>query len=60
MSVEIDTYLSEHASRFGELNREWLEQDHLMEPVEEEQLADPQKYFLDSGVRFSSHFTTAR
>lgn len=49
MMVEIDTYLSEHASRFGELNREWLERYNLMEPVEEEQLADPQKYFLDCG-----------
>ena len=49
MRVEIDNYLPEHASRFGELNREWLEKFNLMEPAEEAQLADPQKYFLDSG-----------
>lgn len=49
MKVEIDTYRPEHASRFGELNRAWLERYNLMEPAEEEQLADPQKYFLDCG-----------
>jgi hypothetical protein len=47
--IEIDTYVSEHARRFGELNREWLERYNLMEPAEEEQLADPQRYFLDRG-----------
>jgi GNAT superfamily N-acetyltransferase len=49
MSVEIDTFRLEHAQRFTELNREWLEGYDLMELAEEEQLADPQKYFLDQG-----------
>jgi putative acetyltransferase len=49
MSVEIDTFRSEHARRFAELNRQWLESYNLMEPAEEEQLADPQKHFLDCG-----------
>lgn len=51
MSIEIETFRSEHARRFGELNREWLERHSLMEPADEEQLANPQKYFLDCGGR---------
>jgi putative acetyltransferase len=47
--VEIDFFRLEHARRFAELNREWLETYHLMEPAEEDQLANPQKHFLDSG-----------
>jgi GNAT superfamily N-acetyltransferase len=49
MSVEIATFRLEHGERFAELNRAWLEDYDLMEPAEEEQLADPQKYFLDRG-----------
>jgi putative acetyltransferase len=49
MNVTIDTFRLEHAKRFAELNREWLEGYDLMEPAEEEQLADPQKYFLERG-----------
>src|SRR5919204_2251957 len=49
MSVAIDVFRLEHARRFAELNREWLESYKLMESAEEEQLADPQKYFLDCG-----------
>jgi GNAT superfamily N-acetyltransferase len=49
MNVEIDFFRREHARRFGELNREWLEWYHLMEASEEEQLADPQTHFIDSG-----------
>ncbi|HET6577727.1 MAG TPA: GNAT family N-acetyltransferase [Gemmatimonadales bacterium] len=49
MNVAIDTFRSEHGKQFAELNREWLEGYDLMEPAEEEQLADPQKYFLDRG-----------
>jgi hypothetical protein len=49
MSVEIDVFRSEHAGRFAELNRQWLEEYHLMESAEEEQLADPQKHFLNCG-----------
>jgi GNAT superfamily N-acetyltransferase len=49
MDIELDTFRPEHAKRFAELNREWLESYDLMEPAEEEQLADPQKHFLDCG-----------
>jgi putative acetyltransferase len=49
MTVEIDFFRPEHASRFAELNREWLEKYNLMEPSNEEQLADPQAHFLGCG-----------
>jgi len=49
MNVEIDIFRPEHARRFAELNREWLEEYNLMESSEEEQLADPQAHFLDCG-----------
>ena len=41
MNVEIAPFRHEHAGRFAELNREWLEKYDLMEPSNEEQLADP-------------------
>lgn len=49
MSVEIGLFRPEHAGRFAELNREWLEKYNLMEPSDEEQLADPQAHFLADG-----------
>lgn len=49
MRVEIETYRPEHAGRFAELNREWLERHGLMEPPDERQLADPQVQFIDCG-----------
>ena len=49
MNVAIDVFRREHAQRFGELNREWLEHYNLMEESEEEQLADPQTHFIDGG-----------
>jgi ribosomal protein S18 acetylase RimI-like enzyme len=49
MTVDIDVFRPEHASRFAELNRRWLEEYHLMEPAEEGQLADPQKHFIECG-----------
>ncbi len=49
MSVEIHIFQPEHASRFAQLNREWLETYNLMEPSNEEQLTDPQVYFLGRG-----------
>lgn len=48
-NIKIDTFRSKYAARFAELNRAWLERYNLMEPVEEEQLAHPQRYFLDCG-----------
>jgi putative acetyltransferase len=49
MNVAIDVFRREHARRFGELNREWLERYHLMEASEEAQLADPQTHFIEGG-----------
>jgi len=49
MSIEIESFRPEHAGRFAQLNREWLEEYDLMEPSNEEQLADPQTHFLDRG-----------
>jgi ribosomal protein S18 acetylase RimI-like enzyme len=49
MNVEIDILRPEHARRFAELNRAWLDEYHLMEHSEEAQLAHPQAHFVDSG-----------
>lgn len=49
MSIEITSFQPDHADRFAQLNREWLEAYGLMEPANEEQLADPRAYFLDRG-----------
>jgi hypothetical protein len=49
MNVEIDLFRPEHSRRFAELNREWLTKYNLMEPSDEEQLADPQAHFLADG-----------
>ena len=45
MTFEIVSIRQEHARRFGELNREWLEAHNLMDESEEEQLTDPLRYF---------------
>jgi len=45
----IETYRADHATRFAELNLEWLERYGLLEPADEAQLADPVKYFLTPG-----------
>ncbi len=49
MNVEIAVFRPEHASRFAQLNREWLEGYNLMEPANEQQLADPQAHFVGCG-----------
>ena len=49
MNIEIAAFRAEHATRFAELNREWLERYSLMEPSNEAQLANPQGYFLSQG-----------
>ena len=49
MTVDIVSFRREHARRFGELNRAWLEQYDLMEPSNYAQLADPETYFLGNG-----------
>ncbi len=49
MAVTIATFRPEHSTRFAELNRQWLDKYALMEPAEEAQLADPRRYFIDTG-----------
>jgi ribosomal protein S18 acetylase RimI-like enzyme len=49
MQVEIDAFRPEHAERFAELNRAWLEAYNLLEPPDEEQLADPRTHFIQRG-----------
>ncbi len=49
MTIEITTFVPEHARGFGELNREWLERYGLMEPSEMEQLEEPERYFIGGG-----------
>ena len=49
MTVEIALFRPEHANRFAQLNREWLEEYNLMEPANEEQLADPEAHFVVPG-----------
>lgn len=41
MNITIDTLRPEHAQRFADLNRAWLDEYHLMEPADEVELADP-------------------
>lgn len=49
MCIEIGMFRPEYASRFAQLNREWLEAYDIVEPSNEEQLADPHSYFLGRG-----------
>ena len=47
--VVIDRYRPEDQPAFAELNRAWLVQYRLLEPLDERQLADPQGQILDPG-----------
>ena len=49
--IAIVPYRAQHATRFEELNRAWLEGSGLMEPPDEEQLVDPEAHFLTPGGR---------
>lgn len=49
VNITIEYYRPEHAHRFAELNREWLEKYNILEPSDEEQFADPKAHFLDRG-----------
>ena len=49
MTLAIRTFQPEDAERFALLNRAWLEEHGLLEPLDEEQLADPAKHFLVDG-----------
>ena len=41
----ITTYIDAHQPRFAELNRAWLVEFGLLEPVDVAQLADPRRHF---------------
>lgn len=47
--MRIDAYRAEHTARFRELNMEWLVKYHLLEPIDEAQLADPVAHFIAPG-----------
>jgi putative acetyltransferase len=49
MDISIDTYRPEHARAFAELNRAWLVENDLLEPLDEQQLQNPQGEILAPG-----------
>lgn len=49
MATRIETFSPEHAGAFAALNRAWLVAHDLIEPHDEEQLADPWKEILNPG-----------
>jgi len=49
MDVQIDTFRAEHARAFDALNRAWLVEHGLLEPPDEDQLADPWGEILTGG-----------
>jgi putative acetyltransferase len=49
MNVLIDTYRPEHARAFAELNRAWLVENDLLEPLDEQQLQHPDREILAPG-----------
>jgi putative acetyltransferase len=49
MDVRIETFRAEHARAFDTLNRAWLVEHGLLEPPDEDQLADPWGEILARG-----------
>lgn len=49
MNLSIDTYRPEHAHAFAELNRAWLVENDLLEPLDEQQLQNPDGEILAPG-----------
>lgn len=49
MTVRIEPFRREHSAAFDELNRDWLVKHNLLEPPDEEQLADPWTHILNPG-----------
>ena len=47
--IEIIDYQSQHQPAFAALNLAWISKDFAVEPHDEEQLGNPQKYILDDG-----------
>lgn len=48
-AYQLVSYRDEHQAQFDALNRVWLMDHHLFEPLDEAQLADPRRYFLAPG-----------
>ena len=49
MDVQIETFRPEHAGAFDALNRAWLLEHGLLEPPDEDQLADPWGQIITPG-----------
>jgi ribosomal protein S18 acetylase RimI-like enzyme len=49
MTLEIVPFRPEHAAAFYALNRAWLDEHELFEPLDEAQLVNPQGEILDAG-----------
>jgi len=49
MPMSIETYRPEHAQAFAELNRAWLVENDLLEPLDEQQLRNPEGEILTPG-----------
>lgn len=47
--IEIIDFDEKYASDFRRLNRAWLEKYFYVEPIDEAQLDDPVKYFIEKG-----------
>lgn len=47
--IEIVEYSDELATCFHDLNKKWLEKYFVVEPIDQEMLADPKKFFIDTG-----------
>ena len=48
-SVEIINFQSQYATRFYELNVEWLEEFFFVEPYDNKVLSNPKKFIIDKG-----------
>lgn len=48
-SIEIIDYQPEHQPWFEKFNRDWIEQDYTLEPVDIAVLQQPDKYILSKG-----------
>jgi len=48
-NIDIIDFTDEHATAFGDLNREWLKRYGLLESHDELQIDNPRKYILNGG-----------
>ncbi len=49
MSIEIVPFSEDLAHHFTELNSAWLKKYFVIEPIDEDMLADPKHYYIDKG-----------